>query len=139
MPAQLLVALVVGVDGEKERRRIRDVDRDRQAERAACFPHRIEPLVVDRHERPLVDLFAEEQPEHFQDLESLCPGLPGTRELVSLPRGVAGLRDAIVGRLGEDDESVGVGLLERPHCLREAAADATREIDERTHVAALHQ
>jgi hypothetical protein len=48
MLVQLLVALVEAIDRQEERLGVGDVNRDGEPERAAGFPHRIEPLVVDR-------------------------------------------------------------------------------------------
>ena len=49
---QLLVALIVAVDRQEERLRIRDMDPDRQAQAAHGLPQRIETTVVDRDQAP---------------------------------------------------------------------------------------
>ena len=49
MLSELLVALVGGIRGMKERLRIGYVNRDRNAQAAALFPNRIDARIVNRH------------------------------------------------------------------------------------------
>ena len=53
MSAELLVSLVEAVDRQEECLRIADVNRHGQTKTAAGLPHRIEPRIVDPHERAL--------------------------------------------------------------------------------------
>src|SRR4051812_5085776 len=81
----LLVPFVEPIDREEEGGRIRDVDGDRQAERAARLPHGIETAVIDLHQWTGRDLLPEVQTEHLEHLHAACPGGLRAPELVGLP------------------------------------------------------
>jgi hypothetical protein len=55
---QFLEALVEAIDGQKESFGIGNVDRHRNTQRPARFPHGIEAFVVHFHKRPSRDFLA---------------------------------------------------------------------------------
>ena len=65
MIVQLLETLVEAVDRQKEGFRIGNMDRNRNAQRTARFPHGIEALVIHFHERPRRNFLAQIQSERL--------------------------------------------------------------------------
>src|SRR6266581_1010579 len=72
MIVQFLEALVETVDGKEESFRIRNVDRHRDSQRPARFPHGIEPLVIHFHEWPRRDVLTQVEPQGLKNLQSAC-------------------------------------------------------------------
>ena len=56
--------------------------------RGAGFPHRVEPPIVDRHERTRGDLLAQVESERLEDLEAAGAKPMGPLDVVGLIAGV---------------------------------------------------
>src|SRR5438046_5009847 len=91
MIVQFLEALVETVDGKKESFRIRNVDRHRNTQRPACFPHAIEAFVIYFHEWPRRDVLAQVESQRFENLQSACARLVGPDNLIRLKLAVSRL------------------------------------------------
>src|ERR1041385_4020526 len=88
MRTQLFIAFVKTVCRQKERIGIRNVNCDRHIQSAGCFPHLIEPLVVDFHQWTCGHVFAKIESESLKYFQSTRAGFFSGFELFSLKPGI---------------------------------------------------
>src|SRR5437667_7409538 len=111
MVSQLLEACIQTIAGKEECLGIGNVNRDRHAQRSACFPHCIETWIVDFNQWPLRDSLTQIETQYLQNFESARACLVCANNLVGLKFAVRWLIRALPPRLREDYEPFRIGPL----------------------------
>ncbi len=138
MIRQFLVAFVEPVGREEERFGIRNVNGDRQPVPAAGLPHRVEPLVVDGHQRPRRPPVTQVEPQCLEHLQAAGSGTGGRPDLIPLEGSVARFRGTAPGGFGEGDEAAGVRTVVPGYCFCKPLPRSPRQVHHCLHAAAIH-
>src|SRR2546425_6758687 len=94
------------------------MNRDRHAQRSACFPHCIETWIVDFNQWPLRDSLTQIETQCLQNFESARARLVCANNLVGLKFAVPWLIRALPPRLREDYEPFRIGPLKLSNRFR---------------------
>ena len=134
---KFLPALVESVDGQKERFRVGNVNRDRHIQRSGSLPHFIESWIVNR-DKLVRPLFTQKQTQSLQDLYSFCAGSVRIFDQFRLQARIAWIRGLVPRWFCKHDEPPRVSDLELLNRLADPLSITSCQVDHRPYIFALH-
>src|SRR5882724_5916434 len=111
MVIQFFKALIEAIDRKEESLRIRNVNRNRHAQRSAGFPHGIKTWIVNFHQWPLRDSLAQIKTQRLKNFESARARLLRTNNLIGLKFAIPWLIRALPPRFCKGYKPFRIGLL----------------------------
>ena len=115
------------------------MNRYRHVQRSARFPHRIKASIIDFHQWPFRNPFAQIESERLEDFQSARACLMRASDLVGLKLRIAWFVDALPPGLSKGHKAIWVGLRKFLDDLLEALPHSSGKVHHHANIFAIHQ